>query len=386
MNKKVFFGGYRTLMALRSVIPILVALACLLSCEKNATDTESLVGVYAYQPPEQLNDDWPVSTLQEEGIETSVIEQITDRILDGTFRGIRSFMIVKNGAIVHEVYFENLTDSSLQTIYSITKSVSSALIGIAIDQGFIESVEEPACTFFPQYGIENPVKQRIRIHHILTLTTGLSWDEKTYPYTDPRNTEVQMVMKGDWMRFVMERPMQNEPGTEWVYNTGSVHLLSGIIKRIYGDHADVFTERYLFKPLAIQVYEWNKDPQGHPCTGGTLGGLKLRLRDMAKFGYLFLNHGRWKTQQVIPGSWVEISTAKHVAFETDREFGYLWWRGQSVVNGKQYNHFYAAGYGGQTIHINPELDMMIIFTCWDRAQDADIFLPILMVYSAVQSG
>lgn len=367
-------------MKLIRLILLILFLCLLVSC-KDTMNVEP--NLYTYQMPAQLDDGWNISSLKEEGMDTGVIEQVTSKIMSKQFRGIHSLLIVKNGVLVHEAYFEDYQRNSLHTIYSITKSISSALIGIAIDQGLIHSVEDTILSFFPQYNIQDFTKQKIKLHHLLTLTSGLSWDEKSYPYSDPRNTETQMVATNDWMKFVLERPIQSDPGMEWVYNTGSVHLLSGIIKRASGMLADQFAEQTLFQPLGIQSYEWNKDPQGHPCTGGTLQGLRLKSRDTAKFGYIFLNKGKWKDKQIVPETWVEESTRKHVDFGDDSGFGYLWRTGSLIVNGRKIFHFYAAGYGGQTIHIVPELDLMIVFTCWDKAQDADIFLPMLLVYSAI---
>ena len=360
---------------------ICLVLSCLPSCDNDgAVDPGAL---YTYQIPDQLDDGWGVSTLQEEGMNTGPIEQVTSQIMNGQFQGIHSLLIVKNGFLVHEAYFEGYKRNSLQTVYSITKSISSALIGIAIDRGLIHSVEGPVLSFFPQYNIQDSNKQRIKIQHLLTLTSGLAWDEKSYPYSDPRNTEKQMIATNDWMKFVLERPMQNDPGEEWIYNTGSVHLLSGILKHASGLYTDKFAEQTLFQPLGIEEYEWNKDPQEHPCTGGTLQGLRLRLRDTAKFGYLFLNNGKWGTHQVVSESWVKESTRLHYKLETDREFGYLWWIGSLTVNGREIRHFFASGYGGQTIGIVPDLDLMVVFTCWNNARDADIFIPLLMIYGAV---
>ena len=370
----------RSKMNLKRKILIMLLLLVLVSCTDEMTVEPNL---YTYQIPEQLNDGWSVSSLQEEAMDTGVIEQVTSKIMSKQFRGIHSLLIVKNGILVHEAYFENYQRSSLHTVYSITKSVSSTLIGIAMDRSLIHSVDDTVLSFFPQYSIQDANKQKIKLRHLLTLTSGLSWDEKSYPYSDPRNTETQMVATNDWMEFVLERPVQSDPGTEWVYNTGSVHLLSGIIKRASGMYADTFAEQTLFQPLGIQHYEWNKDPQGYPCTGATLQGLRLRLRDIAKFGYLFLNNGMWNDHQVIPDTWVEESTRRHVDINDDRGCGYLWWTGSFTVNGRKIPNFYAAGYGGQTIHIVPELDLMIVFTCWDKAQDADIFLPMLLIYSAI---
>ena len=371
---------YRLKMKLKLMILLASLPLVLLACKEEMTVEPNL---YTYQKPEPLNDGWVVSSLQKEGMDTGIIEQVTSNIMSKQFRGIHSLLIVKNGALVHETYFENYQRSSLHTVYSITKSISSALIGIAIDQGLIHSVEDTVLSFFPQYSIQDPNKKKIQHRHLLTLTSGFAWDEKSYPYSDPRNTETQMVATNDWMKFVLERPIQSDPGNEYVYNTGSVHLLSGIIKRASGMYADMFAEQTLFQPLGINEYEWNKDPQGFPCTGATLQGLRLRLRDIAKFGYLFLNRGLWQDQQVVPETWVEESTRKHVDINDNRGCGYLWWTGSFTVNGREIPNFYAAGYGGQTIHIIPELDLMIVFTCWDEAQDADIFLPMLMIYSAI---
>lgn len=364
-----------------SILSILWIASLLFSCERNS---EITLPEYSYQMPEQLDDGWAVSTLQTEGLDTEIIEKLTRQIMAEEFQGIHSLLIVKNGKLVHESYFEDFTKNSLQTTYSITKSISSALIGIAIDNGTIQSVNDTLISFFPEYSIQDPMKKNIRLSHLLTLTSGLDWDEKSYPYSDPRNSETKMVGEEDWMKFVLNQPMRTTPGTEWVYNTGSVHLLSGIIKHASGMYADVFAEQFLFKPLGIQNYEWNRDPQAYPCTGGTRQGLRLTSRDVAKFGYVFLNDGKWDNLEVISKAWVEESTRKHMDVRSEGGFGYLWWTGGHTVNGKVVPHYFAAGYGGQTIHIAPELDLMIVFTCWDEARDADIFLPIVMIYSAIQ--
>ena len=357
------------------IIPLLY------SCEKK---NEIILPEYTYEMPEQLDDGWTVSSLDMEGMDTEKIEQVTRQIMGGQFAGIHSLIIVRNGKLVHEAYFDDYDRSDLQTVYSITKSISSALIGIAIDDGLIHSENDTILSFFPEYSIQNQIKKNIKLHHLLTLTSGFEWDEKNYPYSDPRNTETQMVAEDDWMKFVLDQPMMSTPGTEWVYNTGSVHLLSGIIKHTSGMFVDAYAEQELFKPLGIQSYEWNKDPQGYPCTGGTQQGLRLKSRDVAKFGYIFLNEGKWDNLQVVPEAWVKTSTSKHVDISSEQGFGYLWRTGAQTFKGKIIPHFYAAGYGGQTIHIAPELDLMIVFTCWDEAQDASIYLPMIWIYSAIQ--
>ena len=360
---------------------IIWLLSLIFSCDKK---DEITLPNYTYQVPELLDDGWTVSSLQEEGLDTEIIEELTRQIMGKQFQGIHSLLIVRNGKLVHEAYFDDYNVNSLQTVFSITKSISSALIGIAIDQGLIHSVNDTVISFFPEYDIPDQDKKNIKLHHLLTLTSGFAWDEKSYPYSDPRNTETRMVATEDWMEFVLDQPIQSTPGTEWVYNTGSVHLLSGIIKHASGMFADEFAEQVLFQPLGIKSYEWNKDPKGYPCTGGTKQGLRLKSRDTAKFGYIFLNEGKWKNIQVIPEAWVMESTCKHVDNGSEKGFGYLWWTGAYTVKGEVTPHIFAAGYGGQTVHIAPDLDLMIVFNCWDEAQDADIGLPIVKIYSAIQ--
>ena len=144
------------------------------------------------------------------------------------------------------------------------------------------------------------------------MTSGLEWDEKSVPYNDPGNSEYHQVRSRDWVKYVLERPIRDEPGTRYVYNTGSVHLLSAIIKSRSGLYANEFAEKVLFEPLGITRYDWNTDPKGYPCTGGTHGGLGLRTRDVAKFGMLYLRDGQWNGKQVISEDWVRKSTTKHI--------------------------------------------------------------------------
>jgi CubicO group peptidase (beta-lactamase class C family) len=183
--------------------------------------------------------------------------------------------------------------------------------------------------------------------------------------------------------YIYKPPLKLNDG--WVYNTGSVHLLSGILKNITGLFTNEFAEKVLFEPLGISRYEWNTDSLGHPCTGGTHGGLRLKTRDVAKFGTLYMYDGKWQGNQIIPGDWIQESIQNKVGVSNvfkNRGMGYLWWTGEFIVKGRQIHHFFAAGYGGQTLHIVPELDLMIVLTCWSSSRDADIFGPLLMIYNS----
>lgn len=339
---------------------------------------------YVYEVPERLDDGWKVSSLEAEGMDTKRITHLTNQIVGGKYQGIHSMVIVKNGALVHEAYFDGRGRDDLRTIYSITKSVTSALIGIAIDKGFIEGVDETLVSLLPEYAgaIEDERVKGITLEQILTLTSGLEWDEKSYPYNNPRNSEYHQVRSDDWVKFVLEKPVRDEPGTRYVYNTGSVHLLSAVLKSRTGLYAGQFAETYLFKPLGITRYEWNADPMGYQCTGGTHGGLRMTARDVAKFGLLFLRDGKWNGKQVISSEWVAESTKKRVTAVYNTEFGYLWWMTGLTLKNTRVDIVYGAGYGGQSLTLVPEYDLLFVFTCWGRAQDANIFAPMLMILNA----
>ena len=350
------------------------------SCKKEESKPSNH---YKYQIPEQKNDGWNVSSLSEVGMDVSAIEEITDNILNDQYKGIHSMLIVRKGFLVFEEYFKGYKSDDLQHIFSITKSVSSSLIGIAIDKEFLQGVEDSVLFFFPQYNITDPIKQKLLLKHILTLTTGFDWDEKTYPYTDRRNSEYQMFQTDDWMEFVLQRPLSHNPGEIYNYNTGSVHLLSSVFKESTGLFASEFAEQYLFEPLGITDYFWNTDNQGFPCTGATHGGLMMTIRDVAKYGFLYLNDGKWNNIQVIPEYWIEESVIPRIDIDQTEKLGYLWRLGHYDIDENKVNYYLSVGSGGQTLIIVPDLDLMIVFLCWNNPNDADILIPMVLILNSI---
>ena len=353
-------------------------------CFTAAVSYGSTASEYVYEAPEQLDDGWKVSTLEAEGMNTDIITRLTNRVIDGKIKGIHSILIVKNGAIVHEVYFGKYHRESLQTLYSITKSVTSGLIGIAIDNEHIGGVDETVGGLLPEYagGIEGGWLEDVTVEQLLTMTSGVELDESSHPYCDTGNSQYHQVRSSDWVKHFLELPVRDEPGSRWVYSTGGVHVLSAIIKARTGLHANQFAEKYLFEPLGITGYSWNTDPKGYSCTGGTRGGLKLRTRDIAKFGMLYMREGTWNGKQVISKEWVRESTAGHATTARNTGYGYLWWLTSYTIRNQQVDMIYGAGYGGQSLALVPELDLMYVFTCWGRAEDADIFGPMVMIINS----
>jgi CubicO group peptidase (beta-lactamase class C family) len=175
------------------------------------------------------------------------------------------------------------------------------------------------------------------------------------------------------MSYVVSHPVKDEPGKIFNYNTGGIHLLSAVIKSVSGLYAHQFAEKYLLHPMGIYGYQWNKDPMGYPCTGGTDGGLGLRTRDIAKFGWLFLKDGKWKGKQIVSEKWVK--EAPKITLTTQgrgRIYGFNWMTGSRVANGKRFEYIASFGYGGQTLYLVPEHDLIVVFTCELAGEDSGV--------------
>jgi CubicO group peptidase (beta-lactamase class C family) len=292
---------------------------------------------------------------------------VVNLVLDGTFENIHSILLVKDGKLILEEYFPgetvfgqyiNFRRNTLHNLHSVTKSFTSALIGIALDQGIIESVDQDLATFFPELAdvFQGTAKTEIQLKHLLTMSSGLNWDEGTYPYTDSRNDHIQMDRSGDPVGFVLDRPLVAEPGSTFVYNSGLSITLGEIIFKVSGRRADEFAAEHLFQPLGIENFNWVRYSNGTIQAGG---GLNLRPRDMAKFGQLFLNGGEWRGQRVISEEWVQDSTGPQ---GPNQGYGYQWWLTSFTINGQELATFSAQGRGGQFIFVFPALDFIAVFT------------------------
>jgi CubicO group peptidase (beta-lactamase class C family) len=318
--------------------------------------------------PPQLSDGWEVSSMSAEGIDPAPVLEIASRIHDiNDMPNLYSMLIVRNGKLVYEAYSPYVQRNSLYWLASITKTVTSTLIGIAIDKGFISGVDASVLDLLPEYAdaVEDPRFRDIQLKHIMTMSSGLEWFEHGSSYNDERNSEHIMVDSENWIRYVLSHSVRDDPGTVFLYNTGGMQLLSAVIKSVTGVYINQFAEQHLFHPLGIYAYQWNRDSTGHPCTGGTDGGVGLRSRDLAKIGWLFLYDGTWHGQRIISEAWIEEATRGHMKQpgSGNRYYGYNWFPGSMEVEGKQLDFVATFGYGGQTMYLVRELDMIVVFTC-----------------------
>jgi CubicO group peptidase (beta-lactamase class C family) len=255
--------------------------------------------------------------------------------------------------------------SDLHTMQSVSKTVTSITIGIAIGRKeFPADLDTPILKYFDEYKIANldERKRRITLRHLLTMTAGLEWNEDL-PYNDPKNSADVMESKRDWVEYVIDQPMAAEPGKVWVYSSGVTQLLSHIFKKATGKNVDDYAAEHLFQPLGI-AYHWKHSPTGLPDTEG---GLYVSSSSLAKIGFLFLKNGMWEGKQIVPLDWVKTSVKPAMSVEDEGRhwgYGFQWWL-QPWGNSPEKFAWAARGFGGQELRVVPEYNLIVVSSGWD---------------------
>jgi CubicO group peptidase (beta-lactamase class C family) len=342
---------------------------------------------YTYQQPENINDGLDVGTFSEVGIDPALIEKAVNDINRGKYDEVHSMLIFKDNKLVFEEYFPghkyqwdgnnyhgdqvDWDTSTLHCIHSDTKSITSACIGIAIDKGFIGSVHQSIFDYLPEHQhLNTDGKDKITIEHLLTMTSGLDWQEWSASYSSKDNPMIGIWFSDkDPITYILERSMKNEPGTSFTYYGGNMILLGEIIRNATGMYIDEFSAKYLFEPLEIDSFDWwNRFDNG---VIEAASGLKMTPRDMVKVGVMFLNNGSWKGKQIISQARVEKSATTFpvnrgidIPGEDGGKLGYAysWWTKLYSDSGQTINMFLALGWGGQKIIVLPEVNAVVVFT------------------------
>lgn len=318
-----------------------------------------------YYPTSQ----WRTSSPSEQGLDAKILKRLVKRIRKNKIAAIDSLLVVRNGYLVVDEYFNGSRPDDLHTLQSDTKSVTSLLIGIAAQQGMISSLDQKVLGFFPEYRrIRNvdDLKSAMTLRDLLTMRTGLDWGEDPYqgsPLFQLNNCQC------DWLKFVLDWPMREPPGTRFEYNSGGVILLGGVIRNVSGMPTDVFAQQKLFDPLGIAQVRWYYgEPDNLPHMGG---GLNMKPRDMAKLGYLVLRRGLWEDKQIVSREWLDESMQHHVRNPRRLgshpvDYGYLWWLlpvdGVGATQGEQVDIYTASGARDQWIFVIPRYDMVVVVT------------------------
>jgi len=342
---------------------------------------------------------WSVSSPAAQGLDSMPFVELVRGVEDGTFGNIDRLVVIRNGYLVVNERWENdyrtlsrgsssalgcgwetcadpddvhqynyyfpdhhpyYMDRDVHSLQSVTKSVTSILIGIAIMRGEISGADALLLSFFEDYDLSD-VDDRLSqatLEDLLTMRSGIEWHEDR-PF-DSTNTTLQLEWSDDWIQFTLDQPTDADPGEKWAYNSGGSHLMSGIIKHSTGKYVDEYAESYLFGPLGIPDYHWKQTPTRYPDTEG---GLYLEAEQLAKIGYLYLNGGVWDGERIVTEEWVEASTARHAdpVNQAGWGYGYQWWRldrdGTEVWAG--------LGFGGQFLLVMPEHQLIGVANSWN---------------------
>lgn len=328
------------------------------------------------RPPLQLSDGWTTGNLTDAGIAPDSLLQLIKEIRAGTYPDVHGVMIARGGRLVFEAYFpgnafdyqaEGLrgpwTEFGPETLHntaSVTKSITGLLVGIAVDDGCLAGPDASVFSFFPEYAhLSDEGKEKITLAHLLTMTSGLEWNELDVFYTEPENDIIQLFLVEDPIEHVLAKPLIHPPASNWYYNGGGVNLLGEIIHRCAEQRLDEFAQEHLFSPLQVTRLEWVFI---NPDFVYASGDIKLRPRDMAKIGQLVLNEGTWQGTRIVSAAWVEAMTRKWVPLGPAQGYGFLWWIREYPSGSGLVNAVMADGWGGQRIMVFPDLDAVVVFT------------------------
>ena len=358
-------------------------------------------GLFSFSPAQEktASREFPVATPAALGLDAGALAALDADVAAGQYGLVDSLLVIrdgkqalartyphdyakiygelarKEGPLNHDVhgpynYFSAefhpyYQHSDLHTMQSVSKTVTSITIGIAMARKeFPAELDTPILKYFDQYEIANldERKRRITLRDLLTMSAGLQWNEDV-AYNDPRNSCDIMESQRDWVRYVIDQPMAAEPGKVWVYNSGVTQLLSHIFKKATGKNVDEYAAQILFEPLGI-AYHWKHSPTGLPDTEG---GLYISAASLAKIGALFLNKGMWQGKQIVPAEWVAASVAPAMKAEDEGRhwgYGFQWWL-QPWGQAPEHWAWAARGFGGQELRVVPEQKLIVVLTGWE---------------------
>ncbi len=367
-----------------TLLPLLLANGC-----DPASTTD-----YSYRPPQKMDDGFDVGTLNEVGMNPALIAEAAGRIEDGRFGEIHSMLIFKDNRLVFEEYFPGheyqwdgpnfhgawvTWDRDMKhDIASVGKSITSACVGIAIEEGFIESVEQSMFDYLPEYRhLKTDGKDRITIEHLVTMTSGLDWDEWSSSLSDTSNDLIALWFCDDPVGCILENPLASEPGAAFTYNSGNTVLLGAIVENATGKDIEAFSAEYLFKPMGIDPVAWHRINDDVIYAGG---GQRMTPREMLKFGVTYLNDGLWDGKRIVSEQWVEASARPFPGPGSSwrnrrwnpippddgtpgqRGYSYGWFTHQFSHSGEKLPSYWATGFGGQKIIVFPDRNAVVVFT------------------------
>jgi len=341
--------------------------------------------------------EWPIVTPQSQKISVDSLKTFDDDIADGKYGYIDGMIVTRHGKLVYQKSYKHDYDkiygedakrksglnqldpggpynyyndwwhpyyhgSELHSLQSVTKTITSVIIGVATNRKEFPDLSTTVLSFFDTSQVKNidERKRRLTIRHLLTMTSGFEWNENL-PYSDPKNDCSVMEASFDWIQYVIDKPMAFEPGQIFNYNSGSSELLAYIFRKATGKDIEEYAAQHLFSPLGIDQFYWKRIPTG---LVDTEGGLYLAATDLAKIYYLFLKDGNWNGKQLVTPEWVKASVTPAIAVRPEVKYGYKWWL-FSYGNDNSKYAWAGSGFGGQWPIIIPEYDIVAVFTGWN---------------------
>lgn len=391
----MWFGGSKKV---RRIFSAAVCALALLNagCVQNEKSSEE--GPASYSWPKEK---WETSSLEAEGIDPLPITRFVKEIESGNYGMVDHFLLIRNGHVVVDERFKrdyravaekvrpeeriglNRRDpkydyenvdyhpyykgTDLHTLQSVSKSVTSLALGIAIDTGHIEGVIAPVLPFFDAYEFDrsDPRRAAMTIKDLLTMRSGIEWEPEG-SFQDPETSTVSLENADRWIQFILDHPMDTNPGTSFEYNDGASVLLGKIVGVATGQRLDKWTAQRLFDPIGIDSYYWKASPDGEI---DSMGGLYLSAHDLARIGLLVLHDGMWANRRVVSEDWLRQSTLPHVADTSPNDdddntaYAYQWWLPSHKSS--EPRAIAAFGFGGQRLTVIPELDLVIVFNGYD---------------------
>ena len=330
-----------------------------------------------YRRPDARADGWTTATADSLGVDSKRLAALTQSVRAWPELGVHAILIERAGQLIYEEYFDgfderwgqplgrvSMSATQLHDVRSVTKSVVSALTGIALGAGAIKSLDQPVVEWFPEYADLNTAeRRRVTLAHVLGMTSGLEWNEEV-PYNDPRNDEIRMTRDTQPLHYALSPRFAHDPGSEFNYNGGLTHVMGAVLERATRTPIEEYVRTKLFVPLGITEFEWLGDLAGMPAAAS---GLRLKPRDVAKVGSLYLHSGRWNGTQIIPADWVDASTRRQFRFRSQGsrpaggEYGYayFWWYNCYPTPAGLIEARTAIGNGQQRIFVLPGLDMVV---------------------------
>ena len=311
--------------------------------------------------PSNVDDQWVIGSPEQQGFDPAVLCAMGKGVLDGKLANVDSIVIVRHGVLVYEHYFDYRNQVTFDAAHkhvsnSMTKSLVSLLVGLALDRGLIKDIDTSIFQYFPEYvDLRTPEKDRITLRNLLTMSSGLY---------SPSTEQMFLHRDHDPYRRALEMPLASDPGTTFGYNSLGTELIGAILQKVSGKSVDVLAHENIFAPLGINDLDW----YGHLGNGAPTAstGLRMSPRDWAKIGQLVLNHGIWQGKQIVPAAWIEQSTTEQLKSQMPRSrtpysYGFQWWIGRSPYEGRSVKWIAAIGFKAQKTIIIPELDTVVVF-------------------------